>query len=79
MSDSQPEMPTLPPLLVETVILLQNRPARIKLRHIAEATGLKLRWLSELQTKPEDCINSSVGRLTTLNQWLKAQIAQANA
>lgn len=67
--------PTLPPLLAETVELLRNRPARIKLREVAAACDVSIRWLSLMQTRPEELINTALGKVNAVNVWLKANKA----
>jgi hypothetical protein len=73
---SQPD-PTLPPLLAETVQLLRNRPARIKLREISAACDVSIRWLSQMQKHPTRLINTALGKVNAVNVWLKEQRSNA--
>jgi hypothetical protein len=69
--------PTLPPLLAETSQLMRDRPSRIKLREIAAACSVSKEWLSQLQRDPVRMLHTSVGKLQTVNNWLKANRANA--
>lgn len=69
--------PTLPALLAETAKLMQERPARIKLKHISDACSVSVEWLSQLQRDPAKMLGASIGKLHTVNLWLKANRSNA--
>lgn len=55
--------------LEETRQLMLNRPARIKLKEIAEACDVSVSWLSYLQT--DNLPDASIVKVQRVNKWLR--------